>query len=110
MFAHAARSAAAMPTTICFALFIVCSSSFRTEIRFLKRHVAGQGPRLRPDRVPNIVEPVARHVARLLILGPVIKRFSEPRPLLRAVIARNNRPVAAGLIGGTRVERRPVRR
>src|ERR1022692_889318 len=60
------------------------------------------------DDVPGAVESVAGHVARFLILRPRVERFALVRPLLAAVVAGNDRPVARRLGIGRGHQRRPV--
>src|SRR5574341_1046516 len=58
--------------------------------------------------VPDVVEAVAGHVAGLGILGPVVQRPALAGPLLAAVVARDEAPVAAGGGAGGGHQRRPV--
>src|SRR3954463_12937323 len=55
-------------------------------------HQADEGS-LRLGDVPDVIDAVARHVARLGVFGPGVERLALVGPLLRAVIARHGPPV-----------------
>ena len=56
-----------------------------------------RGGRLLLGRVPHVVDAVAGLVARLGVLRPRVQRLALERPLLAAVVAGDDRPVAGGL-------------
>src|SRR6476661_2515922 len=80
-----------------------------------RHHVTPPGPRellaLLLGCMPRVVrETVTGLVAGLLVLHPRIERLALVRPLLAAVVARDDRPVGARGRAGCRHQRRPVRR
>jgi len=70
-------------------------------------HQADEGS-LRLGDVPDIIDAVARHVAQLGVFGPGVERLALVGPLLRAVIARHDRPIARCRGAGRSREGRPV--
>src|SRR5580704_8781062 len=63
---------------------------------------------LRRRDVPDAVDAVAGHVARLGILGKLIKRLALVGPLFAAVVAGDDGPIARCLGIGTGHQRRPI--
>src|SRR4051794_34839521 len=65
------------------------------------------GSPLRLGDVPDVVEAVAGDIAGFGVLGPGVQRLAFVSPLLTAVVARDDRPIAGSrTAGGT--EWRPV--
>src|ERR1700745_2707447 len=59
--------------------------------------------------VPGVVvDAVAGCVARLLVLHPAVERLTFVGPLLRAIVAGDNRPTSRGLARAVSLQRRPV--
>src|SRR5215813_232890 len=61
----------------------------------------------RHREAPHVVDTVAGHVTRLFVFLPEIERLALVGPLLLAIAARDERPVACGLGIGGREKRRP---
>src|SRR5262249_58949158 len=59
---------------------------------------------------PQVVHAVTAAVAGLRVLAPEVERLAFVRPLLRAVVSRDDRVVARRLRVGPGVKRRPVHR